>query len=380
MVGVRETKSAEGARAAAGAASSLFTFEENYMQIIDRKISELTPYEKNPRNNDNAVEAVAESIKEFGFKNPIIVDKAGVIVCGHTRYKAAKRLGLEKVPTIVADDLTEEQIAAFRLADNRLAELATWNMKELGEELENILAIDMERFGFDIVETFEDEDNGREFGDERLRTDNEYNLRWNDTEDTDGWFQIPIIRADNTIPTDLIGFNYVLSDDEPRGGVHFFIDDYQFERIWNSPENYIEKLRGYECVLSPNFSLYMDMPRAMKIWNTYRSRLIGQIMQKSGLHVIPTICWAERETYDFAYAGVEKNATVAVSTIGCKQDKEAEGIWRDGCAEMLRRLTPRAVLLYGGRIEDFDFGSASVYEFGNHVTDRMKEQRGKHGR
>lgn len=117
-----------------------------------RQIKELKPYEKNPRKNDSAVDAVAESIKEFGFKNPIIIDKDGVIVAGHTRLKAAKKLGLEEVPTIMADDLSEEQVKAFRLADNKTAELAGWDFILLDSELKSLGEIDMSAFGFKMEE------------------------------------------------------------------------------------------------------------------------------------------------------------------------------------------------------------------------------------
>ena len=108
----------------------------------------LIPYENNPRNNDKAVEAVAKSIKEFGFKVPIIIDKNNVIVAGHTRLKAAKKLGLKDVPVIVADDLTDDQIKAFRLADNKVGEIATWNDELLLEELKQI-DFDMTMFNFE---------------------------------------------------------------------------------------------------------------------------------------------------------------------------------------------------------------------------------------
>lgn len=117
------------------------------MQIEYKKLTEITPYENNPRKNDEAVEYVVNSIKEFGFKNPIIIDKDGVIVAGHTRYKAAQKLGLEEVPTIKADDLTPEQIKAFRLADNKTAEMAGWDFNLLDQELD-ILDFDMSQFGF----------------------------------------------------------------------------------------------------------------------------------------------------------------------------------------------------------------------------------------
>ena len=122
------------------------------MQIVEKKIKDIKPYDKNPRKNDGAVDAVANSIKEFGFKVPVVIDKDNIIVCGHTRYKAAKKLGLDKVPCVVADDLTEEQIKAYRLADNKVSELAEWDIDLLGEELGEIFDIDMSEFGFDLTE------------------------------------------------------------------------------------------------------------------------------------------------------------------------------------------------------------------------------------
>lgn len=103
------------------------------MEIIVKKVSDLKQYEKNPRKNDAGVKYLANSIKEFGFKVPIVIDKDNVIVCGHTRYKAAKQLKLKEVPCIVATDLNEEQIKAFRLADNQVAGLATWDNELLDE-------------------------------------------------------------------------------------------------------------------------------------------------------------------------------------------------------------------------------------------------------
>ena len=120
------------------------------MNIIEMKIGDIIPYEKNPRKNDEAVKYVAESIKQFGFKVPIVIDKNNVIVAGHTRYKASKKLGLKEVPCIVADDLTEEQIKAYRLADNKVSELAEWDIELLDEELDSILDIDMADFGFEL--------------------------------------------------------------------------------------------------------------------------------------------------------------------------------------------------------------------------------------
>ena len=118
------------------------------MQIVEKKVTELKAYEKNPRKNDNAVAPVAESIKEFGFKVPIIIDSDGVIVAGHTRVSAAKKLGMKSVPCIVADDLTPDQIKAFRLADNSTAQIAEWDLSLLKDELMD-LDFDMSLFGLE---------------------------------------------------------------------------------------------------------------------------------------------------------------------------------------------------------------------------------------
>ena len=119
------------------------------MKVVEMKVGDLIPYERNPRNNEKAVDAVAASIKQFGFRVPLVVDKENVVVAGHTRLLAAKQLGLKKVPCTVAEDLTEDQIRAYRLADNKLSELATWDFGMLNEELDEI-TMDMAQFGFEL--------------------------------------------------------------------------------------------------------------------------------------------------------------------------------------------------------------------------------------
>lgn len=129
-------------------------------------IDKIKPYENNPRKNDEAVKYVAESIKQFGFKNPVILDKNNVIVAGHTRLKAAEELDIKEVPCIYADDLSEEQVKAFRLADNKVAEIAAWDFGKLEEELADI-DIDMSEFGFlshedGYIDSFFDNEDGEE--------------------------------------------------------------------------------------------------------------------------------------------------------------------------------------------------------------------------
>lgn len=123
------------------------------MQVINKKLEELKPYEKNPRMNDDAVKYVKQSIQEFGFKVPLVISKDGTIITGHTRYKASKELGLKEVPCIVADDLTDKQIRAFRLADNKVSDYSIWDNRLLLEELEDLDDIFT---GFDFSEQFED--------------------------------------------------------------------------------------------------------------------------------------------------------------------------------------------------------------------------------
>ena len=127
------------------------------MNIVEKRVSDLIPYANNPRNNVDAVDAVAASIAEFGFKVPMVIDSRGVIVAGHTRLLAARRLGLETVPCVIADDLTDAQIKAFRLADNKVAEIATWDPEKLDLELQGLTEIDMEPFGFETTDTEDNE-------------------------------------------------------------------------------------------------------------------------------------------------------------------------------------------------------------------------------
>lgn len=182
---------------------------------------------------------------------------------------------------------------------------------------------------------------------------------------------MPIIRKECIKPTDLIGVNYMKTTKQRNVGIHMFVDDSQFERLWHNPNKYIETIKEFECVLSPDFSLYLDMPIAMKIWNVYRSRVLGQYLQNNGVKVIPTISWAEKETYAFCFDGVEQGSTVAISTIGVKRNEEALQIWKDGVDKMIEIIQPSLILCYGGKIE-YDYKGIEVIYYENKVISRMK--------
>lgn len=353
------------------------------MQIESVNIDDLKPYKNNPRHNDEAVEYVLNSIQQFGFKVPLVIDKNNVIVTGHTRLKAARLLGYTTIPCIRADDLTEDQIKAFRIADNRVSEFATWDYDKLEIELEEI-DLDMGEFGLDFstfldedienIDDFDDEDDSGYYGDERERTNKAYNLDLIDYGNlTNDFWQMPIIRNNDFIPSELIGFNYAKTNERKDVGIHFYVDDYQFERVWNDPEKYLDILMEYDCILSPDFSLYMDMPMPMKIWNVYRSRQIGAYYQSKGLIVIPTISWAEKETFEFCFQGVPEGSVVSISTIGVKRDKDALKIWEDGVTAMIERIKPSAIIIYGGKLE-YDYGDIKTVYFENKVTENWKSR------
>lgn len=327
------------------------------------RIDRIIPYERNARHNEKAVPAVADSIREFGLRGTIGLESPDnpVIVFGHTRVAACKSLGWDEIPDEkieFCDDLTEDQIKAFRIADNKTGDIATYNKSMLREEVRGIKSLDMSRFGCDFKSKV------LPYGAERLKTDRAYNLDIVSRADcgADGF---PTMEWSDAQPDELQGFNYAKStpDEQKRGiGCHFFIDDYQFERVWARPSAYLGALGGYDCVLTPDFSLYMDMPGAMQQWNRYRSAALGHYWAENGLTVVPTLSWAQPSSYEFCFKGIPKHSTVATSTVGVARDKEAQKVWRDGMREAMKCLEPSRVLLYGKNI-GFDFGGCEVVEY-----------------
>jgi len=343
------------------------------LEIVNIKISELKPYDKNAKKHPKKqVDRIAKSISEFGMCDPIAIwGDENIIIEGHGRLLALKQLGFEEAPTIRLDHLTDEQRKAYTLAHNKVAE-SEWDFALLDSEIGDLEGFDFEAFGFEFdYEDAEEDAAPKKKKNQRIRTDNAYNLPFVDLSKCEGKYQMPIIEQELHVPDSLIGFNYALNSKDKSAGVHFYVDDYQFERIWNEPEKYISILKDYDCVLTPDFSLYMDMPISMKIWNVFRSRLIGQMCQLAGLAVIPTVSWAEKETFDFCFDGLPEKSVLSISTIGVKNSPEAMAIWREGVAELLKRKKPKTLLVYGGKV-DFDFGKTEVLYFANQVTERMK--------
>ena len=193
------------------------------------------------------------------------------------------------------------------------------------------------------------------------------------TPDCVGIYQFPIIRHVESISLlQAIPFNYVLSSKEFGFGVHFFIDDYQFERLWTYPERYIEILKKYQYVLSPDFSLYTNMPKAMQIWNRYRSQWIGSYLQHHGVCVIPTISWSDESSFEWVFDGVEKNSIVAVSSVGCLKTSQDKISFIKGYNTMIETIKPKLVLFYGRAPEGII--KTQIYEIESYQTKFTKAE------
>lgn len=332
----------------------------------------LQPYEHNVKKHDTKqIGQIKKSIERYGMNDPIGVWKNNIVIEGHGRLEACLELGLDKVPIVRLDHLSDKQRKAYCLVHNKLTMNTGFDNELLGFELSEI-GLDLSEFDLEIPEpeiTTKDDDIN-----ERVRTGDAYNLFDIDLKRTAGKWNMPIIKATSHVPEDLVSFNYVLSTDQYNKGVHFYIDDYQFERIWNRPHEYIAKLMPYDCVLTPDFSLYLEMPLAMQMWNVYRSKAIGQMMQDAGIEVIPTLQWCREDSYDFCFDGIEQGGTVSVSTIGVKRDETANKLWYDGMDEAIKRIQPQHVVVYGGDI-GYKFPCDVTY-ISNHNTERLNDLKG----
>ncbi len=182
----------------------------------------------------------------------------------------------------------------------------------------------------------------------------------------DGEYDIPMLlptHIDNLKDIPLQGFNFALKEKNPENiGVHFFLHDYQFERVWNYPDRYTELLSKFAFVLSPDFSPYADSPRAIQIYNVYRNRWCARYWQEYGMKVIPTITWAGSDSLSYCLSGVPKHSTIAISTMG-------EGRWakweslRRNWDYIMQTLEPDVVLLYGKDIvNDFQLTGNIIHK------------------
>lgn len=163
-----------------------------------------------------------------------------------------------------------------------------------------------------------------------------------------GKYDIPVIRPEQYEPTDFIGFNYASTCKERANkGVHFFIDDYQFDRVWHDPRRYTDLLTQFKSVMSPGFSQYMDWPKAIRIYNHYRRHFMGAYWQINGIKVYPTILWGDKDSFDWTFDGEPVGGCVAVESMGMVKKPETKPIFLYGYDAMLERLQPTTILIYG---------------------------------
>lgn len=162
-----------------------------------------------------------------------------------------------------------------------------------------------------------------------------------------GIFEFPIIHPCYEIPNRLIPFSKCISSTDVNYWVHFYEDDYLFERIWNSPRKYLQILKRFNGVILPDFSIYRDMPWVMQLWNIYRSRAIGCWLQVNGIKVIPNIRYSDRRTYRCCCDGISKHCTIAVGSHGTLKNREDRFFFTEGLKEVVKRLEPSVIVVYG---------------------------------
>ena len=351
-------------------------------------------YRKHSKRN---LDMIDRSFAENGAGRSILLDNTGESIAGSGTLRTALKRGVpireihtdgSELIAVVRDDIGPDDPRRRRLAlaDNATTDASDWDFDAMTGD--GWTADDLSEWGVEVPEEFDkkpkevgdddDDDDDGYYGDRRERTFNKYLLHEFDPFQCAGFYQMPTLELETFVPERLIDFNAAKSTKDFDCGVHFFIDDYRFECFWNSPAQYVDKMRLYECAFTPDFSLYMDMPMAMKIWNIYRSRLIGQIMQNAGIRVIPTVSWAEPETYAFCFDGIPEGGNVAVSTVGVMRDKEAKKIFMDGMSAMIEKVKPSMILMYGKSMPeacgDVPFKSYENDTFGAQFAKRRNQK------
>lgn len=195
---------------------------------------------------------------------------------------------------------------------------------------------------------------------------------------TDGRFEIPTILPEKLPTLEWTGFNYVrgTKGPQPETGVHFFVDDYQFRAVWGNPARYADVMQRFGAALTPDFSTYADMPQILQIWNHYRKHWLGSFWQSRGIVVIPTISWSTPDSWEWCFDGEPHGSAVAISSVGVERDKSAFEFFVAGYQEMITRLQPSEILVYGKRFDFMTEDNITVVEpFFKQMKERVKNGR-----
>lgn len=177
-----------------------------------------------------------------------------------------------------------------------------------------------------------------------------------------GEFGIPEIMPETKYPGgEFIGVNYAMTAKDPAGkNVHFFVDDYQFQRFWNQPDRYVKILERFSAVCSPDFSLYTKMPKALQIYNHYRKHWLAAYWQNCGITVYPTIGWSDEESFGWCFDGEPKGGIVAVSSVGTQKTEAEKKLFLKGYDEMMKRLEPKWVIFHGLCPRECDWNTIKI--------------------
>lgn len=381
------------------------------MKIVVKPIAEVLPYGKNPRRNERAVDAVAESLTKFGWKQPIVVDSENVIIVGHTRYLAAQKLGFDKVPVLVASDLSPDKVKAYRLADNKTNEIAEWDVGLLADELRELSEAGWNDFSGLAFSTSEidsllsplaeetytperptlvnavQEQAPQQSQERQSEPPKNYLAEEieDDTEPDPTRGTITQYREDAIFPSknrwgfpdllttmlwdgDIKGVYTIDGDISPTRLVHwgtigfdqrmkdhvicFYADDERFEHaVWERAIDFLEKLPAIQPsgLVQVDFSIWRDDPPAVQIWNTYRSRWLARYWQEAGWKIIPNISFADEQTWEWIFDGLPKEMPCAAVQARTSGGKDkARQLFLKGVRTFCERINVKKVFVYGG--------------------------------
>jgi hypothetical protein len=318
--------------------------------IENRDVKELKKYAKNARRHPKKqIEALVQSITQFGFRFPILLDRDGVIISGHGRLEAAIKMGLKAVPCVIADDLTPEQANALRLADNSIGTLSTWDTNLLADEIAKLENLDIEMpeldippfdmglFGFD-TERLADKTPTR------LKQNMENFMRLEYEQGHNDW-DIPETQARPVNMDGVTWFNFNNKEqitDPANSAIHFYIEDYQFDVVWNQPDKYLPLFKSVRAVVAVDFSVYTDMPKAMRLWAQFKRQTLAKHWQDNGVNVISSLSWAHGMIEPWTFAGIPHGGPCAVQYVGHGADKGA-GV--DELATVLEMIKPSQLFI-----------------------------------
>lgn len=317
-----------------------------------RLTKDLIPYARNAKKHDKKqIDNVAQSISEFGMVQPIVVDRDNNVIIGHCRLLACKKLKIKKVPVVKLDDLTPEEANKLRLLDNKLNE-SSWDFDLLAEDIPEI-----DFTGYDVDWSLPEikEDDDRDPSCQHNVFENQERMQF----EADNFWGIPNMKPTQTVGDKWLRFCDWKEIDNPGEYIaHFYYDDYKFMSAWRDPDKYIDRLKQFKAVISPDFSLYTDFPRSLQLLSCYRRQWCGAYWQSLGIDVIPDVVWGDEDSFDYCFLGIPKGSVVAVSSVGVRNDEtwnNKEGdLFKRGYDEMMKRLEPTKVLYYGSMIEGLE--------------------------